>query len=38
MATGIASDHSNYVLAFGYINIGHSLHHQRIIKERYLAP
>jgi hypothetical protein len=37
-AAGIASDHSNYVLAFGYINIGHSLHHQRIIKERYLTP
>jgi DinB superfamily len=37
-AAGIASNHSNYVLAFGYIVIGHSLHHQRIIKERYLAP
>ena len=35
-ATGIASNHSNYVLAFGYIIIGHSLHHMRVIKERYL--
>lgn len=35
-ATGIASNHSNYVLAFGYIIIGHSLHHKKIIEERYL--
>ena len=34
--SGIASSHSNYVLAFGYIVIGHSMHHQKIIKERYL--
>ena len=34
--SGIANNHSNYVLAFGYVLIGHSLHHQRIIKERYL--
>jgi hypothetical protein len=35
-ATGTASNHSNYVLGFGYIIIGHSLHHMRIVKERYL--
>lgn len=35
-ATGIASNHSNYVLGFGYIIIGHSLHHMNVIKERYL--
>lgn len=35
-AAGIASNTSNYVLAFGYIIVGHSLHHMKIIKERYL--
>jgi len=35
-ATGISNNHSNYVLAFGYISIGHSLHHMKIINERYL--
>lgn len=35
-ASGISSNHSNYVLAFGYIIIGHSIHHQKVIKERYL--
>jgi len=34
--SGIASNHSNYVLAFGYIIVGHSIHHQKVIKERYL--
>jgi hypothetical protein len=34
--TGTASNHSNYVLGFGYIIIGHSLHHMRVINERYL--
>lgn len=33
---GISNHYSNYVLAFGYIVIGHPLHHMRIIKERYL--
>ena len=33
---GIANNHKNYVLAFGYVLVGHSLHHMRIIKERYL--
>lgn len=35
-AVGTASNASNYVLGFGYIIIGHSLHHMKIIKERYL--
>ncbi|HEV8283313.1 MAG TPA: DinB family protein [Chitinophagaceae bacterium] len=35
-ATGVANNASNYVLAFGYISIGHSIHHTNIIKERYL--
>jgi DinB superfamily len=35
-ATGVANNSSNYVLAFGYISIGHSIHHTNIIKERYL--
>jgi uncharacterized damage-inducible protein DinB len=36
-ATGISNKHSNGVLAFGYITIGHSLHHLNVIKERYLS-
>ena len=35
-ASGIASNHSNYVLAFGYIIIGHANHHRKVIRERYL--
>jgi len=35
-SSGIVNNHSNYVLAFGYILVGHSLHHMRVIKERYL--
>jgi hypothetical protein len=35
-STGIANNHSNYVLAFGYVLVGHSLHHMKVIKERYL--
>lgn len=35
-AAGICNEQSNYVLAWGYIVIGHSLHHVRVIKERYL--
>jgi len=27
---------SNYVLGFGYIIVGHGLHHKKIISERYL--
>ncbi|HET9826276.1 MAG TPA: DinB family protein [Chitinophagaceae bacterium] len=35
-ATGTASNASNYVLAFGYICVGHPLHHKKVIEERYL--
>ena len=35
-AGGIASGHTNYVLALGFVIIGHSAHHQKITKERYL--
>ncbi|MFI5185197.1 MAG: DinB family protein [Chitinophagales bacterium] len=35
-ATGTSNNNSNYVLAFGYISVGHSLHHLNVIKERYL--
>ena len=33
---GIASNHSNYVRAMGFIIVGHANHHIRITKERYL--
>jgi hypothetical protein len=36
-ASGVSNNASNYVLAFGYISIGHSLHHVRVLKERYLS-
>jgi len=35
-ASGIANNNSNYVLGIGYILVGHSLHHMKVIKERYL--
>lgn len=35
-AGGNASGKPNYVSGFGYIIIGHSMHHMRIVKERYL--
>jgi uncharacterized damage-inducible protein DinB len=35
-AEGISNNHSNYVLGFGFILIGHGAHHMRIIRERYL--
>jgi len=35
-SAGISSNSSNYVLAVGFIIIGHAMHHQKIIKERYL--
>lgn len=34
-ASGSSNNHSNYVLAFGYISVGHALHHVKITKERY---
>lgn len=36
-AEGVSSNSPNYVSALGYIIIGHAMHHQKIIKERYLA-
>src|SRR5688500_16686702 len=33
---GISSNAPNHVLALGFILIGHAMHHQKIIKERYL--
>jgi len=35
-AGGISSNNPIYVRALGYIIIGHALHHQKIIAERYL--
>ena len=35
-SNGIASNSPNYVLAVGFIIIGHGIHHQKIVKERYL--
>jgi uncharacterized damage-inducible protein DinB len=32
---GISSNHPNYVLALGFVIVGHAVHHQRITKERY---
>lgn len=34
-SSGMASNHSNYVLGMGFIVIGHSVHHKNIVKERY---
>lgn len=36
-ASGISNNHSNYVMGFGFITVGHSLHHMRVIQERYLS-
>lgn len=33
---GISSNASNYVLGMGFILIGHAMHHQKILRERYL--
>ncbi len=35
-ATGTANNNSIYVLGIGFIVVGHSLHHLKILKERYL--
>jgi hypothetical protein len=35
-ANGISSNNPNYVLALGFVIVGHAAHHQRITKERYL--
>jgi len=34
--TGTANNHPIYVLAIGYVLVGHVNHHVRILKERYL--
>lgn len=36
-STGIASNHSNTVLAWGFIIVGHCTHHQKIMQTRYLS-
>ena len=36
-AKGVASNKSITVLSLGYITVGHWLHHQRILAERYLG-
>jgi hypothetical protein len=35
-ATGTANNSSIYVNAIGFIIVGHALHHEKILKERYL--
>ncbi|MFN2437667.1 MAG: DinB family protein [Chitinophagaceae bacterium] len=35
-ASGIANNNSIYVLAIGFVVIGHALHHKKILEERYL--
>jgi uncharacterized damage-inducible protein DinB len=35
-AAGTSNNHSIYVLAIGFIVVGHSMHHVKVFKERYL--
>jgi uncharacterized damage-inducible protein DinB len=35
-ATGTSNNSSVYVLGIGYLLIGHTMHHMRVVKERYL--
>jgi hypothetical protein len=35
-ATGTSNNSPIYVLAFGYITVGHAIHHMNVIKQRYL--
>jgi hypothetical protein len=35
-ASGTSNGSSIYVLAFGYISVGHAIHHMNVIKQRYL--
>ncbi|HEY2722297.1 MAG TPA: DinB family protein [Chitinophagaceae bacterium] len=35
-ASGSSNNSVNYVLGFGYILVGHVLHHVKVVKERYL--
>ena len=36
-ATGTSNNSSIYVLAFGFISVGHTIHHMNVVKQRYLA-
>jgi uncharacterized damage-inducible protein DinB len=36
-ATGTSNNSPIYVLAFGYISVGHAIHHMNVIKQRYLS-
>jgi hypothetical protein len=36
-ASGTSNNNSIYVLAFGYISVGHAIHHMNVIKQRYLS-
>jgi len=35
-AAGTSNNHSIYVLGIGFIVVGHSMHHVKVFKERYL--
>jgi len=35
--TGTSNNSSVYVLGFGYISVGHAIHHINVIKQRYLS-
>jgi glycerophosphoryl diester phosphodiesterase len=37
-AAGMASGKSVYVMGIGFIIAGHTNHHMKVIKERYLTP
>jgi len=36
-STGMSNNSSIYVLGFGYISVGHAIHHMNVIKQRYLS-
>ena len=36
-ASGTSNNSPIYVLAFGYISVGHAIHHMNVIKQRYLS-
>ena len=35
-SSGVSNKNPNYVLGMGFITLGHTLHHKKIIEERYL--
>ena len=35
-SSGVSNKNPNYVLGMGFITIGHTIHHKKIIEERYL--